>query len=131
MVDLFEPLVSDIPMKNDVDFEVEHVLASPNQLIVDGESERVENKEVTFDIFEKNELLVENHPYMTVDMVDPLREGNVKENIMDLERNKEVKECVVSLEVKHIVLCVHSSSFFEDSAKYILQPQVHNPILLQ
>jgi hypothetical protein len=66
---------------------------------------------------------------MMVEVVDPLKEGVDKENTVELEGNKEVKECVVSLEVKHIVLCVHSSSFFEDSAKYILQPQVHNPIL--
>jgi hypothetical protein len=61
-VDLFEPLVEDTPMKNVVNFEVEQVLASLNQLIVDGESERVENKEVTFDIFGKKEPLVEKHP---------------------------------------------------------------------
>ena len=38
---------------------------------------------------------------------------------------------MANLEVKPTVLYVHSMSFFEDSANYILQPQVRNPILLQ
>ena len=44
LVDLFELFVEDTPKKNGVDFEVEQVLASPNQLIVDGESKRVEDR---------------------------------------------------------------------------------------
>jgi hypothetical protein len=65
------------------------------------------------------------------EVVDLLKEDAIKENMVEFEGGKEVKECMTNLEVKHMVLCVHSKSFFEDSAKYILQPQVHNPILLQ
>ena len=35
LVDLFEPLVENNPMKNDFDFEVEQVLTTTNRLIVD------------------------------------------------------------------------------------------------
>jgi hypothetical protein len=73
LVDLFEPLVEDITMKNGVEVEVEQVLASPNQLIIDGEGKRMENEEVTLDIFETKEPLVENHPYMMVEVVAPLK----------------------------------------------------------
>jgi hypothetical protein len=129
LVDIFELLVEDTPMENAVDFEVEQVLANPNQLINDRIGKRVENKEVKFDILEKKEPLVEKHPCMMEEVVDLLNEGVVKKNIMEFEGSKEDKECMAILEVKPIVLYVHSKYFFEESANYILQPPIFNPIL--
>ena len=74
-VEVLEPLAENSTKEN-VKFGVEHIHASPNQLIVDGE-------------------------------------------------NKKVQELLANLEVP----CEHSKSFFEDSVKYILQPQGLHPLL--
>jgi hypothetical protein len=98
-------------------------------LIVDAKSERVAIERVTFNIFVTKDPLVEKHPCMTEEVVDLLKEADFKDNIMEFEESKKVKDCIANLEVRPIVLCEHSKSFFEDSANYILQPQVLNPIL--
>ena len=66
---------------------------------------------------------------MTEKVIDLFKEADFKDNIMEFEESKKVKECIANLEVNHIVLCVYSKSFFEEGANYILQPQVLNPIM--
>jgi hypothetical protein len=106
LVDLFEPLVVNNPMKNDFDFD----------------QERVAIERVTFNIFVTNEPLVEKQPCMTEEVVDLSNEDDFKDNIIEFEESKKVKECIANLEVWPIFLCEHSKSFFEDSANYILEP---------